>query len=96
MRRRLDWSTDFASDPRDRALRTRISSRIEGDPAFWLRRDRPGTLIVVNACAGCVTITGYVRTAGERTRVEAMARQLGARRVDNQLQILPGPSTHAA
>ena len=88
MRRRLDWSTDFPSAPRDRALRIRIVSRIEGDPAFWLRRDRPGTLIVVDVQAGGVTLNGYVRTASERRRVEALARHLGAHSVDNRLRIL--------
>jgi osmotically-inducible protein OsmY len=93
---RLDWSTDVSSAPRDRVLCARITSRIEGDPGFWLRHDRPGTLIVIHAWSGCVSLNGFVRTPGERTRAEAIARHLGARRVDNRLEILTAPSEDAA
>lgn len=73
----------------DEELQQRIVERIDSDSAFWTsqNRRRAKTAIAVDVDDGHVTLSGVVRSASERRRADILARALGARSVDNRLQI---------
>jgi osmotically-inducible protein OsmY len=73
----------------DDELQQRIVDRIENDQTFWTGggKRKTTTVIEVEAIDGFVTLTGVVRTRSEGRRADLIARALGARSVDNRLQI---------
>lgn len=73
----------------DEELQQRIVERIDSDPAFWTARNKRRTkaMISVEVDDGYVTLSGTVRSPSERRRADILARALGARGVDNRLQL---------
>lgn len=70
------------ADDLDDGIETRLSNRVELDPAL---KDRSISFDAIN---GVVTITGTVDTAAEKERVETMTRtEEGVRDVANALEI---------
>jgi osmotically-inducible protein OsmY len=62
-----------------------VTERLQEDPAFHGRRQ--GGRLVVEVSDGEVTLRGVVRTAGDRRRVDILARALGASTVHNRLRV---------
>ena len=85
VRRRYASDTEESTD--DERLQRLITDRIDGDPAFWMGRERRTTMIVVEVDEGYVTLSGSVRSAVERRRADIIARALGAAGVDNRLRL---------
>jgi osmotically-inducible protein OsmY len=87
MRRAYGPNTDQWLD--DDELQQRILERIDSDHTFWGGRGQRKTkaMIAVDVEEGYVTLSGIVRSASERRRADILARALGARGVENRLQI---------
>jgi osmotically-inducible protein OsmY len=88
---RYDSDTQLWID--DEELQQRIVERIDSDAAFWAGQSRrkAKTAISVDVDDGYVTLSGTVRSASEKRRADLLARALGARGVDNRLQVAPEP-----
>lgn len=73
--------------PDDQDLRRLIISYIQDDPTFWTGLAYAGAVIVVEVHDGIVTLNGFVRSASQRRKVDALVRTLGALGVDNRLRV---------
>ena len=71
----------------DQELQRLIVDRLDNDPAFWIGRRNPKTMIVVEVDDGYVTLSGIVKSPVERRRADIVARALGAIGVDNRLRL---------
>jgi len=82
-------STDVDEWLDDDELQRRIVDRVEADPAFWPSRGtrKARAAIEVDVEDGYVTLKGTVQSPSERRRAEILARAVGARGVDNRLQL---------
>jgi osmotically-inducible protein OsmY len=77
--------------PGDRALRERIARAIYGHPAFWHYSLMPSPSIHILVEGGQVTLTGHVRSDGDRALARALATQAGATPAVADLFIEPEP-----
>lgn len=86
---RRDYGSDRDRYIDDEELLQRIVDRIDSDPAFWSdggkRKAKP--MIAVDVDEGYVTLSGTVRSRSEKRRADILARALGARGVENRLQL---------
>jgi osmotically-inducible protein OsmY len=75
--------TDQSSDPADVDLTQRIRKSITSNDAMSV--DARNIKIITQG--GVVTLRGPVKTTDEKTQIELLAKNAGAKSIDNQLEI---------